>query len=167
MIYAWIYDSPLGRLTLAEEDGGLIGLWMEGQKYYPSQLAAQWEETPLLALTERWLERYFAGERPAHTQLPLKPQGTAFQRQVWALLLEIPYGKTASYASLAQKLAAIRGIPHMSAQAVGNAVGHNPISILIPCHRVLGSKGQLTGYAGGSERKQWLLDWEKHSVPPL
>lgn len=166
MIYIWTYDSPLGKLTLAEENGGLIGLWMEGQKYYPEQLQACWEKTPLLAQMEGWLDRYFAGEQPECTQLLLNPRGTEFQQQVWALLREIPYGKTATYASIAQQIAQIRGVPHMSSQAVGNAVGHNPISILIPCHRVLGTKGQLTGYAGGLERKQWLLDWESHPLPP-
>ena len=166
MIYAWIYDSPLGKLTLAEEDGALVGLWMEGQKYFPEHLDARWEKTPALALTQRWLDRYFAGERPDCGQLPLNPRGTAFQRQVWALLREIPYGQTRSYADLAEKLAALRGIPRMSARAVGSAVGHNPISIIIPCHRVLGARGGLTGYAGGLERKQWLLNWEKHPAQP-
>ncbi len=160
MMTAALYESPLGKLTLAEEDGALTGLWMEGQKYFPERLDVRWEQTPVLTLAGDWLDRYFAGERPESALLPLNPRGTAFQRQVWKCLLEIPYGSTTTYAAIAGEIAALRGLPHMSAQAVGNAVGRNPISIVIPCHRVLGSHGQLTGYAGGLERKQWLLDWE-------
>ena len=167
MMYARIYDSPLGKLTLAEENGALIGLWMEGQRYFPARLQARWEKTPVLTLAEDWLNRYFAGERPGNPTFPMEPRGTEFQRQVWALLREIPYGKPRTYASIAEKIAALRGIPRMSARAVGSAVGHNPISILIPCHRVLGARGHLTGYAGGLERKQWLLDWETNPAVRL
>lgn len=161
MIRAWRVPSPLGALTLAEEKDGLTGLWLEGQKYFPSLLDARWEKTPVLSLAEDWLNRYFAGERPEPPAFPMNPRGTAFQRQVWSVLMEIPYGQTTTYAAIARGIAQSRGLAHMSAQAVGNAVGHNPISILIPCHRVLGSNGQLTGYAGGLERKKWLLDWER------
>ena len=164
MISALHYDSPLGRLTLAEEDGALIGLWIQGQKYFPEDLKALWQRTPTLTLAEQWLNRYFAGEQPETAALPLSPRGTGFQRQVWAMLRSIPYGEVTTYAAIAAQIAQSRGIPHMSAQAVGNAVGHNPISILIPCHRVVGSNGQLTGYAGGLERKQWLLEWERQNM---
>ncbi|MGM9605615.1 MAG: methylated-DNA--[protein]-cysteine S-methyltransferase [Faecousia sp.] len=157
----WEYDSPLGPLTLAEEDGALTGLWMEGQKYFPQNRNARREFSPVLALTADWLDRYFAGKRPEIAELPLNPKGSEFRREVWDILCRIPYGGTATYAAIAAQIAKNRGVPHMSAQAVGNAVGHNPISIIIPCHRVVGSRGQLTGYAGGLERKQWLLDWEK------
>ena len=161
MIRAWRVPSPLGALTMAEENDALTGLWLEGQKYFPSLLDDRWEQTPVLSLAEDWLNRYFVGERPEPPAFPINPRGTDFQRQVWGALMEIPYGQTTTYAAIAKRIAQSRGVAHMSAQAVGNAVGHNPISILIPCHRVLGSRSQLTGYAGGLERKKWLLDWGK------
>lgn len=163
MIRIQTLDSPLGELTLAEENGAIIGLWMQGQKYFPQLSEALKEQSPVLTQAERWLKRYFDGQRPQIQELPLNPKGSPFCREVWALLCRIPYGQTTSYAALASQIARSRGIPHMSAQAVGNAVGHNPISILIPCHRVVGSSGQLTGYAGGLERKKWLLDWERNT----
>ena len=163
MIRIQTMDSPLGELTLAEENGAIIGLWMQGQKYFPQLSEALKEQSPVLTRAERWLKRYFDGQRPQIQELPLNPKGSPFCREVWALLCRIPYGQTTSYAALASQIARSRGIPHMSAQAVGNAVGHNPISILIPCHRVVGSSGQLTGYAGGLERKKWLLNWERNT----
>ena len=163
MIYTWKYDSPLGQLTLAEEDGALVGLWMQGQKYLLQDLKEYRALTPTLELAANWLDRYFAGDRPEIGELSLNPKGSEFRREVWELLRRIPYGETTSYSAIAAQIAKSRGIPRMSAQAVGGAVGHNPISIIIPCHRVVGSQGQLTGYAGGLERKQWLLDWEKSS----
>ena len=163
MIRIQTMDSPLGELTLAEENGAIIGLWMQGQKYFPQLSEAVKEQSSVLTQAERWLCRYFDGQRPQIQELPLNPKGSPFCREVWALLCRIPYGQTTSYAALASQIARSRGIPHMSAQAVGNAVGHNPISILIPCHRVVGSSGQLTGYAGGLERKKWLLDWERNT----
>ena len=167
MIYTWKYDSPLGPLTLAEEDGALVGLWMQGQKYFPRDLKARQGFTPTLEQTAAWLDRYFAGCRPEMSALSLNPKGSEFRREVWDILRRIPYGETTTYAAIAAQIAKNRGISRMSAQAVGNAVGHNPISILIPCHRVVGSGGSLTGYAGGLERKQWLLDWEKsHRTQP-
>ena len=163
MIRIQTMDSPLGELTLAEENGAIIGLWMQGQKYFPQLSEAVKEQSSVLTQAERWLCRYFDGQRPQIQELPLNPKGSPFCREVWALLCRIPYGQTTSYAALASQIARSRGIPHMSAQAVGNAVGHNPISILIPCHRVVGSSGQLTGYAGGLERKKWLLNWERNT----
>ena len=163
MIRIQTMASPLGELTLAEENGAIIGLWMEGQRYFPQLPEARREKSPVLTQAVQWLCRYFDGQRPGIQELTLHPRGTAFRREVWTLLCRIPYGQTVSYAALAEELARSRGIPRMSAQAVGNAVGHNPISVIIPCHRVVGSGGQLTGYAGGLERKQWLLDWEKET----
>lgn len=154
------YLSPLGRLVLAQEGEALVGLWMEGQRYFPDLSGAEFADTPLLTQCRAWLDRYFAGEQPDSRELPLAPQGSEFWQEVWALLRQIPYGQTTTYAALAAQLAKNRGIPRMSAQAVGGAVGHNPISIVIPCHRVVGTDGSLTGYAGGVERKQWLVEFE-------
>ena len=155
------YESPLGRILLLEEKGGLAGAWFAGQKYFPALTGVPEGDSPVLDLTKDWLDRYFGGLRPQPRELPLTPAGSAFQRQVWSLLREIPYGQTVTYGALARELAALRGIKSMSAQAVGGAVGRNPISVIIPCHRVVGTGGRLTGYAGGLERKQWLLDWEQ------
>lgn len=161
MIYCSDYSSPLGTITLASDGEGLTGLWFSGQKHYGAGLSPETicSERPFYAV-KRWLDAYFSGARP-ETLPPLQPQGTLFQRAVWQLLLAIPYGETTTYGALARELACQRGCEHMSAQAVGNAVGRNPISIVIPCHRVLGANGALTGYAGGVERKQWLLALER------
>ncbi len=153
--------SPLGMLTMASDGESLTGLWIEGQKYGLSAVDGQKEEDlPVFIEAKDWLARYFAGSRPKPKELPLAPSGTAFRRQIWRYLVEIPYGTTTTYGELARRAAVDRGIPSMSAQAVGNAVGHNPISIIIPCHRVIGSDGSLTGYAGGLDKKQWLLRHE-------
>ncbi len=156
----WEYESPFGRIFLAGEGDFLTGLWFDGQKYFPN-LPAERTETPVLRQTESWLDRYFAGEQPEADELPLAPKGSEFQQQVWRLMRRIPYGQTVSYAELSRQIAGLRGLEHMSAQAVGGAVGHNPISIIQPCHRVLGSDGSLTGYAGGLRRKAWLLELEQ------
>lgn len=163
MTFTQHYDSPLGRIWVAADEQGLRGVWFDGQKYYANHLPAEHieRETPVLAETKRWLDRYFRGENPGPVP-PLHPIGTAFQREVWGILETIPYGETTTYGAIARQLAAKRGIPHMSAQAVGGAVGHNPISILIPCHRVLGADGSLTGYAGGIDKKEKLLAIEQH-----
>jgi len=154
-------DTPLGPATAASDGDALTGFWFVGQKYYPRGVA-DWtrspDAAPFAALRE-WLSAYFAGQGPA-CPFPLRPEGTAFQRAVWALLLTIPHGETTTYGRLAAELAARQGLPSMSAQAVGGAVGHNPISLLIPCHRVLGASGALTGYAGGIEKKEALLRLE-------
>lgn len=158
---AALYESPLGTYVMAEEGGALVGLWLMGQKYFPKELPPLGSgEGEIFTRTRRWLDAYFAGERPEPGELRLAPKGSAFARQVWELLLEIPYGETVTYGQLARELAKRRGLERMSAQAVGGAVGHNPISIIIPCHRVLGAKGQLTGYAGGLEIKRRLLELE-------
>lgn len=146
------YESPLGPLLLAWEEKGLTGLWMNREK--PEQVH------PVPEAVKQWLDDYFLGH-PGEVSFPLKPKGTVFQQQVWQILLGIPYGHTRTYGDIAREMAALTGKKKMSAQAIGQAVGRNPISILIPCHRVVGSKGQLTGYAGGLEKKVWLLNHEK------
>lgn len=155
MVYFAEYDSPLGKLLLTCREEGLTGIWFD--KEPPEGLR---REHPILCQTVRWLDAYFRGEDPA-VEIPLAPKGTTFQQQVWQILLTIPYGQTRSYGSIAREIACIQGKEKMSAQAVGQAVGKNPISILIPCHRVVGTKGQLTGYAGGLDKKVWLLRHEK------
>lgn len=152
---------------MAEKDNALIGLWIEGQKYFPSTLKEERipnDHSYVLKQTCEWLEQYFAGENPMISKLPLAPQGSEFRRLVWKILCEIPYGETTTYGAIAKQAAALRGAGSMSAQAVGGAVGHNPISIIIPCHRVVGSDGSLTGYAGGIDKKIWLLNHEKKGI---
>ena len=162
MTFLTHYDSPLGGVLLAADEAGLTGLWFEGQKYFANELPAERveRETETLALAKRWLDIYFAGKEPDFMP-PLHPVGSPFRRAVWELLLEIPYGQTATYGELSRRLAAKMGIAHMSAQAVGGAVGHNGISIIIPCHRVVGTGGSLTGYAGGVDKKVKLLELER------
>lgn len=169
MIQTLRYASPIGPLLVAEQDGGCIGLWIEGQKYFPASQSG-WEENPdapALVTVARWLDAYFAGRAPSTNALPLRPEGSPFRQAVWKLLRDIPYGQVTTYGRLAQRLAAQRGVPYLSAQAVGGAVGHNPLSILIPCHRVVGADGSLTGYAGGMERKKALLTLEGVDVTQL
>ena len=162
MTFLTHYDSPLGGVLLAADESGLTGLWFEGQKYFADNLPAERaeRETETLALAKRWLDIYFAGKEPDFMP-PLHPVGSPFRRAVWELLLEIPYGQTTTYGELSRRLAAEKGIAHMSAQAVGGAVGHNGISIIIPCHRVVGTGGSLTGYAGGVDKKVKLLELER------
>lgn len=162
MIYTQHYESPLGGILLAADEIGLTGLWFDGEKYYADNLAAEHEarDTQALGAAKRWLDVYFAGKEPDFLP-PLHPIGSAFRQEVWQLLLEIPYGQTTTYGALARRLAERRGLRHMSAQAVGGAVGHNEISILIPCHRVVGTSGSLTGYAGGIDKKLLLLRLEQ------
>ena len=156
------YDSPLGGVLLAADNAGLTGLWFNGAKYFAANLPEAREEkrTPILDETARWLDLYFRGMQPDFVP-PLHPIGSAFQQSVWEILLQIPYGHTTTYGEIARQIAQKQGISRMSAQAVGGAVGHNPISILIPCHRVVGANGRLTGYAGGIEKKIQLLTLEK------
>lgn len=156
------YLSPLGGVTLASDGEGLTGLWFDGQKYFAAGLAAEHEERPLpvFAAAERWLEIYFSGRDPGFTP-PLHLRGTEFRCAVWTQLHAIPYGATVTYGELARRM----GLPVGAARAVGGAVGHNPISLILPCHRVLGTKGSLTGYAGGMERKRKLLLLEGVRLP--
>lgn len=163
MYYKTGYDSPLGWLTLASDGENLVGLWIEHQKYFGGTVPEEMAENPELsvfAAAKDWLNRYFAGTRPEISELPLAPIGGEFRQIVWKILCEIPYGETTTYGDIAKKAAAKLGRAGMSAQAVGGAVGHNPISIIIPCHRVVGANGSLTGYAGGMKKKLWLLTHE-------
>ena len=161
MVFTCHYDSPLGGILLAADEIGLTGLWFDGGKYFAGNLPPEHtaQETPILTETKRWLDRYFTGKEPDFLP-PLHPIGSSFRRSVWEILLQIPYGKTMTYGEIAGKLAGKTGRSRMSAQAVGGAVGHNPISIIIPCHRVVGTNGSLTGYAGGIEKKVKLLELE-------
>lgn len=161
--YRTSLPSPLGTLTLASDGEAITGLWMEGQVYFPD--LGGWEdrpEVPVFAQAELWLSAYFRREPTPPVPL-LSPHGTPFQLSVWQLLTEIPLGQTVSYGDLARRLRD-QG-HHASPRAVGSAVGRNPISLLIPCHRVLGADGSLTGYAGGLERKTWLLELEGVHLP--
>ena len=165
MYYSSIYLSPIGAITLACDGDGknLVGLWTEGQKYHggtiPEALVER-NNIPLFDTTKRWLDRYFAGEKPDISELPLSPIGGEFRQGVWKILCEIPYGEVITYGEIAHKIAVKNAKKSMSAQAVGGAVGHNPISIVIPCHRVVGSNGSLTGFSGGIQMKMKLLELE-------
>lgn len=162
MQYISHYRSPLGDILLAADQNCLTGLWFEGQKYFALHLDKEREEKeiPVFEKMKEWLDIYFSGKEPDFT-VPLRFIGTDFQKEVWKILCSIPYGQTMTYGEIAGKLAEKRGKKSMSAQAVGGAVGHNRISILVPCHRVVGSDGSLTGYAGGIEKKVKLLTLEK------
>ncbi len=160
MVYFAEYDSPLGQLLLESDGGHLTGLRMGCQRDRDS---VPGEDVPVLRQAREWLDAYFRGEE-LQISFPLAPRGTAFQKQVWEILLTVPFGQTRSYGSIAREMAKVMGVEKMSAQAVGGAVGRNPIWIIIPCHRVLGSQGQLTGYAGGLDRKRWLLEHEKQKA---
>lgn len=162
MLYTCFYNSPLGGITMASDGTALTGLWFDGQKYFAEGLAetAAAKTLPVFDEAVRWLDIYFGGRRPDFTPPLNLEKGTAFRKEVWDLLLKIPYGQTTTYGKLAAQLAAHNGLKQMSAQAVGGAVGHNPISIIVPCHRVVGTGGSLTGYAGGLAKKLALLKLE-------
>ena len=163
MYFSTTYPSPVGMLTLASDGEHLTGLWMEGQKYFGGTITepmARQDGLPVFHAAKSWLDRYFAGGRPKPSELPLRPQGGEFRQAVWRMLCDIPYGEVTTYGEIAKKVAVELGKKTMSSQAVGGAVGHNPISIIIPCHRVVGSGGSLTGYAGGIAAKLRLLEHE-------
>ncbi len=161
MDYISHYDSPLGGITLASDGTCLIGLWFDEDKYFGDTLGESYEEKvlPVFTQTAEWLDIYFSGKDPGFLP-PLSMRTTAFRKRVWEILLQIPFGKTMTYGQIAARIAEETGRPHMSAQAVGGAVGHNSISLIIPCHRVIGSDGSLTGYAGGLDKKIALLSLE-------
>ena len=177
MQYTTTYQSPLGEILLAADETGLTGLWFDGEKYYAWNLDENHEEkeVPVFREAKRWLDIYFSGREPDFMP-PMHMLGTAFQKEVWEILRTIPYGETTTYGGIAAKIVKKRGLTRMSAQAVGNAVGRNELSILIPCHRVVGTNGSLTGYAGGIDKKAALLKLEgayrgnffvpKHSTAP-
>ena len=166
MIYYKEYASPIGKLTLVSDGISLIGLYIENQKYFLENIKEEMQRKDELIIfknTEEWLDRYFAGLKPDIKGLKLKPQGSDFRVMVWQILENIPYGEVITYGDIAKKVAKIMGKSKMSSQAIGGAVSHNPISIIIPCHRVVGTKNSLVGYAGGLDIKKKLLDFEKNT----
>ena len=165
MTYIQHYSSPLGGILLAADEIGLTGSWFDGEKYFADNLPAEHAErqTPILAEAARWLDIYFTGKEPGFTP-PLHPIGSPFRQAVWEILLQIPYGQTTTYGEIARQLAEKQGREKMSSQAVGGAVGHNEISVIIPCHRVVGTSGSLTGYAGGIDKKVKLLELERADI---
>lgn len=165
MTYIYQYHSPLGGITISSNGSELTGLWFDGQKYFGATLPKVYEQKslPVFAETAKWLDIYFSGKAPDFTP-PLKMETTCFRQAVWEILLTIPFGQTMTYGEIAKQIAGQMGIASMSAQAVGGAVGHNPISLIIPCHRVVGTNGSLTGYAGGIEKKLYLLTMEKAGI---
>ena len=170
MIYRTDYESPLGRVTLASDGESIVGLWLEGQKYFGDTVNGEMHREDRLAIfakTRDWLDRYFRGEKPAIAEILLAPAGNRFRQEVWKILCDIPYGEVMTYGAIARMIAERLGREKMSAQAVGGAVGHNPVSIIIPCHRVVGADGSLTGYAGGIRTKIRLLEHEKADMTGL
>lgn len=169
MKYTQNYESPLGKILLASDGEALTGLWFDGQKYFGSMLAQQHEQKalPVFDETSRWLDIYFGGLEPDFTPPLSLHQFSSFRREVWEIMLTIPFGQTMTYGAIAAELARQRGFGKMSAHAVGGAVSHNPISIIIPCHRVVGADGNLTGYAGGIDKKVRLLTLEKADMSRL
>lgn len=164
MIYTTHYKSPVGEIMLASNGESLIGLWIKGQKYFAANMPYNTIENNNLDIfikTGCWLDKYFNGEKPEIKELFLAPIGSSFRQSVWKILCDIPYGQTITYGEIAKRMAKENGSKSMSAQAVGGAVGHNPISIIIPCHRVVGSSGSLTGFSGGIDKKMKLLEHEK------
>ena len=162
MIYIQRYNSYVGGITLASDGDALTGLWFDGQKYFAGNIDDEIEEKdlPVFARACQWLDIYFSGHDPGFTPA-LTLDSTPFRRVVWEILLTVPFGKTMTYGEIADCIAELKGVRRMSAQAVGSAVGHNPISLIIPCHRVIGADGSMTGYAGGIDRKIKLLEMER------
>jgi len=163
MLFSTKYRSPIGSLLMACEGDSLIGLWFEGQKHFGGSVAGELsadDDRPVFMAAKKWLDAYFDGRRPPLSGLSLAPKGSAFRKAVWDILREIPYGSVIAYGEIARIAAARAGRAGMSSQAIGGAVGHNPLSIVIPCHRVVGADGSLTGYAGGLEKKKKLLEHE-------
>lgn len=165
MFFNDYYNSPIGNITMASDGESLCGLWFDGQKYFASTVKGETEDKtlPVFEQTKKWLDIYFSGNEPDFTP-KLSLNGSEFRKAVWDILLTIPYGSVMTYGEIAKILAKQRGVAKMSAQAVGGAVGHNPISIIVPCHRVVGTNGNLTGYAGGIDKKISLLKIEKTDV---
>lgn len=155
-------DTPVGKILLLSDGENLTGLYMEREKTIQPQWQCR-DDLEIFSAARRWLDGYFGGKPEDPSNIPRKMQGTAFQTRVWEILLTIPYGETRTYGDLARQLAAQMGKEKMSAQAVGQAVGRNPISIIVPCHRIVGTGGKLTGYAGGIDKKAWLLRHEEEN----
>jgi methylated-DNA-[protein]-cysteine S-methyltransferase len=161
MEYSCKIKSPVGLLTVSSDGENILGLWIEGQKYFAKTLGqeAVEQDVPLFEKTRAWLDLYFSGREPDFS-IPVKPRGSLFQKSIWNILCKIPYGQTTTYGDIAEQYTVQNAGKTMSARAVGGAVGKNPISIIIPCHRVLGAGGSLTGYAGGVDKKKRLLQME-------
>lgn len=179
MQYMMFYHSPVGILTLTSDGDSLTGVWFEGQASYDAMIsylgcdisdlrfaAGKTAAAAFFAKVCGWLDRYFAGEKPDPFEIPVKVRGTDFRLAVWSELRKLPYGKTISYGDIAKAVAERLGKIRMSAQAVGGAVGHNPVSIIIPCHRVIGADGSMTGFGGGVDKKIWLLKHEGAIIDP-
>lgn len=163
MYYKTHYQSPLGDMLIASDEDNIIGLWIADQKYIDKTMPKDMVENSQISILKEaivWLDDYFAGKQPNLSRLPLAPIGGEFRQLVWSILMEIPYGELTTYGNIAKEVARRMGKDRMSAQAIGGAVGHNPISIIIPCHRVVGSNKNLTGYAGGIDIKVKLLEHE-------
>ncbi len=170
MYYKTDYRTPIGEAMLASDGENLIGLWLVDQKYFGDSAEGEVvkkDDLPLFAQVKDWLDRYLAGDKPTPAELPLRPRGTDFRQEVWKILCEIPYGELTTYGEIAKRIAKLMGKERMSAQAVGGAVGHNPISIIIPCHRVIGSTGSLVGFGGGIDKKIKLLEHEGVDISSL
>lgn len=165
MTYTYHYHSPLGGITLASNGSALTGLWFDGQKYFGDTLPREYtvKKLPIFNEAARWLDIYFSGVAPDFTP-PLSMETTPFRKAVWEIMLTIPFGQTMTYGMIASQIAQKKGLSHMSAQAIGGAVGHNSISLIIPCHRVVGTNGSLTGYAGGIDKKLQLLTLERVDI---
>ena len=167
MIYYTVYNSPLGNLTIASDAANIIGLWIQGQKYFKENIKEEMvlnSDIDILKQAVTWLDRYFNGEKPSISELNISPSGTEFRKTVWKVLCKIPYGQVVSYKYIASEVSKILNKENMSVQAVGSAIGHNPISIIIPCHRVIGTNGELKGYAAGLKIKSMLLKHEKVNI---
>ena len=163
MYYFHHYNYPIGKITLASNGTSIVGLWIENQRFYMDVLKdkeCREKETEVIKLAKHWLDAYFNNKKPSASEVPVEFIGSDFRQQVWKILAQIPYGEVITYKAIAENIATQKGIDQMSAQAVGGAVGHNPISIIIPCHRVVGTDGNLTGYSGGIEVKTQLLAFE-------
>ncbi|MCR4663093.1 MAG: methylated-DNA--[protein]-cysteine S-methyltransferase [Endomicrobiaceae bacterium] len=160
------YKSPVGTIIICcDEQEKIVGLWFKGQKHFADNIyyskMTENNNIKILQKTKKWLDKYFSGKKPTTNDIPIKFIGSSFRQQVWTLLCKIPYGKTVTYSDIAEQIARQKGIKKMSAQAVGGAVGHNPIAIIVPCHRVIGKNGNLTGYAAGIDKKKKLLELEQ------
>lgn len=167
MFYKTYYNSPIGKLLIVSDEKNIVGLWIEGQKYFLDTLQEEPvlnDKIEILEKSKKWLDKYFNLEEPKINELSLSPIGGDFRQRVWKILCKIPYGEVLTYGDIAKEIVKETGKKSMSAQAVGNAVGHNPISIIIPCHRVVGKDGNLTGYSGGIDKKIQLLKIEKVNI---
>lgn len=160
------YTSPLGEMLIVSDEESVIGIYFVDQRYFKYHITSPitMKKNQIGAQAIEWLKRYFRGEQPDHNILKLNPIGSPFQKDVWQELLKIPYGKTTTYGTIAKTLAMKYKIDKMAPRAIGFAIGHNPLTIVIPCHRVIASDGKLTGYASGLERKRWLLAFEKEHI---